>query len=261
MDTYRTEEEQVEALRRWWDENGRSTLVAIVLAVSAGFGWQAWQERQQQLAEAASLSYEELLQAVQLAGDEDQVATIRHLAQGLKEDYTRSIYASFAALHLARQAVMEDDLVRAEEELRWVLTANPTEEVRMLAELRLARVVAARGNLQGAMEILLAAEAGAYEPAYAEARGDIYLQQGERDKAIEAYEEALGLAAASGTGAGNSLQLKLQVLTPVPARELVLEEAAVAEVAVEEVAVEEAAVEEAAVEEAVIEDAVPAVEE
>lgn len=226
METYRTEEEQVEALRRWWDENGRSTLFAIVLAVGAGFGWQAWQQQQQKQAETASLRYEELLQAVQLAGDDKQLATIRHLAEGLKKDHSGSAYAGFAALHLARLAVMEDDLAAAEEELRWVLTAKPAEEVRMLAELRLARVVAARGNLDGSLEILLVDETGAYEPAYAEARGDIYQQLGEREKAIEAYQAALALAAASGGGAGDSLQLKLQALTPVPARELSVEEAA-----------------------------------
>jgi predicted negative regulator of RcsB-dependent stress response len=220
-------------------------MLAIALAVGAGWGWQTWQGQQIERAEAASLRYEELLEAVQLAGDDKQVATIRHLAAGLKEDYTSSTYASFAALHLARLAVMEDDLVGAEAELRWVLTANPTEEVRLLAELRLARVVAGRGDLQGAMEILLIAEAGAYEPAYAEARGDIYLQQGERDKAVEEYQAALELAAASGTGAGDSLQLKLQALTPVPARKLSIEEAVLEDTVIEEAAIEEAAIEDA----------------
>ena len=34
MEEYRTEEEQVEALRRWWNENGRSTIVAIIVALA-----------------------------------------------------------------------------------------------------------------------------------------------------------------------------------------------------------------------------------
>lgn len=219
MENYRTEEEQVEALRKWWDENGRSTLLAIVLAVGAGFGWQAWQQQQETLAETASLRYEELLEAVQSGADEDQLATIRHLAGGLKEDYSGSTYAGFAALHLARLAVMEDDLVTAESELRWVLTAKPSDEVRLLAQLRLARVIAAQGNLQAALDILNAGDAGSYEPAYEEARGDIYLQLGQRDKAVESYQAASTLAAASGGGAGNSLQLKLQSLTPVAPRQ------------------------------------------
>ena len=43
MEQYRTEEEQVEALRRWWNENGKSTVAVIVIALAAGLGWQAWQ--------------------------------------------------------------------------------------------------------------------------------------------------------------------------------------------------------------------------
>jgi len=36
VESYRTEEEQVEALKRWWKENGTGILVAILLAVAAG---------------------------------------------------------------------------------------------------------------------------------------------------------------------------------------------------------------------------------
>jgi predicted negative regulator of RcsB-dependent stress response len=220
VDTFRTEEEQVEALRRWWDDNGRSTLIAIVIALAASFGWQGWKQHQVQQAESASIRYEELLEATQQSGDESQLTTIRHLAEELKSSYSGSVYAQFASLHLARMAVMENDLESAEHELRGVLTMNPPAEVRVLAELRLARVVAARGNPQGGMEILNTAEVGAYEPAYAEARGDMYVQMGQAELAVQAYENALGLAAAAGVGASESLQLKLQSLTPVPAREV-----------------------------------------
>ena len=37
-----TEEEQIEALKRWWDENGKQVVLAIVLTVGGYFGWQAW---------------------------------------------------------------------------------------------------------------------------------------------------------------------------------------------------------------------------
>lgn len=218
MDTYRTEEEQVEALRKWWDDNGRSTLLAVVLAVGLGFGWQGWQQHQQQQAELASLRYEELLEAVQVVSDEAGVATVRHLAETLKTEFPDSAYARFAALHLARLAVMNDDLDSAERELRWVLTTNTAAEINALVELRLARVVAAQGDLPAALQILAAAQAGAYAPAYAEVQGDIYQQQGDNELALEAYQRAIELAAASGTGASESLQLKAQVLSPLPAR-------------------------------------------
>ena len=214
METYRSEEEQVEALRKWWDENGRSTLVAIVVALAVGFGWQGWQEHRVQQSELASARYEEMLEAARAGGDEAQVATLRHLAEGIKADFPGSSYAQFAALHLARLAIEEGDLAAGEEELRWVLTNNPATEIQLIAELRLARVTAARGNPQGGLEIIAAAEAGAYKPAFAEAEGDMYQQLGEPGKAIEAYERS----AALGMGTNETLQLKLRSLTPVPAR-------------------------------------------
>ena len=220
METYRTEDEQVEALKKWWDENGRSTLAAVGLALFAGFGWNYWQGHQQDQAEQASAVYEEMLAVAREAGQDSDLARLQTLAERVKADYGSSTYAQFASLHLARIAVSEGRLEDAESELRWVLTLGPEAEVRALAELRLARVKTAQGEAQAALDILNAAEPGAYEPAYAEARGDAWLQLGEQDQAIAAYESALQLAAASGAGAGEGLRLKLSALTPVPAREL-----------------------------------------
>lgn len=103
-DSYRTEEEQVEALKAWWRENGKSTLVAIALAVMGVFGWQGWQKQQQADQSTASAIYQNLLTAAN--GDNGQatlaqIATANHLADTLKADYTGTTYAHFAALYKA----------------------------------------------------------------------------------------------------------------------------------------------------------------
>ena len=64
MEQYRTEEEQVEALGRWWKENGRSMVVAVVVALGGVFGWQAWQANELRQQEQASDLYQVLLQAI-----------------------------------------------------------------------------------------------------------------------------------------------------------------------------------------------------
>lgn len=220
MESYRTEEEQVEALKKWWDENGRSTMAAVALALAAGFGWQFWQEHRTEQAERASVVYEEMLTAVREAAQAGDSAKLKTLAERVKADYPSSYYAQFASMHLARIAVVEDRLDDAEQELHWVLTRNPETEVRLLAELRLARVKTAQGQPRKALDILSAAEPGAYEPAYAEAEGDAWLALGESENATAAYERALAAAAAGNAGASESLRLKLGALTPVPAREL-----------------------------------------
>ena len=47
MADHLSEEEQIEAFKRWWAENGLQTLLSIVLVVGGYFGWQGWQQHQQ----------------------------------------------------------------------------------------------------------------------------------------------------------------------------------------------------------------------
>lgn len=222
MESYRTEEEQVEALRRWWQENGRSTIMAIVIALSAGFGWQAWKSYDQQSTENASNIYQALLQSITVQDPTvEQQAVSADLAVQLKDEYERSSYAQFAALHLASMAVSSDKLDDAETELRWVLShADKGGDVAQVTELRLARVLAAKGQEDQALEILQRAGSVAYAASYAMARGDVLLQMGRTDEARDAYADAQSLVAQSG-GQVNlaTLDQKLQSLNPRPARE------------------------------------------
>ncbi len=223
METYDTEEEQIEALRRWWDENGRSIILAIVVALSAGFGWQAWKSYNQESIESASNIYQALLQNMNVDDSTpDQEAATSRLAVQLKGEYAGSSYAQFAALHLASMAVSRGDLAKAESELRWVLSkADKGGDIAQITELRLARVVAAAGRADQALEILQRAGTVAYAASYAMARGDVLLQLQRNDEARDAYADARALA---GQGGGQinlaTLDQKIQSLNPRPAREV-----------------------------------------
>ena len=231
MEQYRTEEEQVEALKKWWEENGRSTMVAIIVALGLGFGWQGWLKYQQNELEGASNSYQSMLQ--KLSAEDNQGAAA--LAAELKQEFSRSTYAQFAALHLARIAVNEGDLATAEAELRWVLgRSDKGSDTMQLAQLRLARVLASGGDTGQALTILDSADPGAYAAAYQVARGDILLLEGRDAEAREAYSSAMMLAS-RGQGQLNMamLQQKLQSLSQQSPTELP---------AVEEVEVEAGAI-------------------
>lgn len=223
MDQYRTEEEQVEALRRWWSENGRSIIASIVIAVSLSVAYQTWKGSTETKQQNASDMYQAMLQLV-ASGDASpaQLQQGTALAEKLKSDFSGSTYAQFAALHLARIAVDENDLAAAEEQLRWVLgEASKGSDTAQLAQLRLARVLAASGDNDQALAILGSQEQGTYQASYAIARGDILLALGNAEDARLAYSEALSLAAANPGQVNLAiLQQKLQSLSPVPAREL-----------------------------------------
>ena len=103
----------------------------------------------------------------------------------------------------------------AESELRWVLgRADKGSDTMLLAQLRLARVLASGDDPEQALTILQSADPGSYAAAYQVARGDILLMQERVDEAREAYNSAV-LLADRGEGQVNlgMLQQKLQSLT------------------------------------------------
>jgi predicted negative regulator of RcsB-dependent stress response len=221
VEAYRTEEEQVEALRRWWNENGRSTLVAIILALGVGFGYQAWKGHEKGQEEGASDLYQRMLQAFSApALSPEQLDIALQLAVQLKADYPGSTYGQFAALQLARVAVGKNDLAEAQAELRWVLgNADKGSDVERIAQLRLARVVAAAGDPEQALSILDQADAGPYQASYALARGDILLGMSRVKDASDAYSAALALAREGNNDVDLvAVEQKLQAINPRAAR-------------------------------------------
>ncbi|MDZ7782284.1 MAG: tetratricopeptide repeat protein [Halioglobus sp.] len=218
MDTFRSDDEQVEALRRWWDENGRSTVAAIVIALGLAFGWQGWQTYQENRAIAASEHYQTMLRG--LSGGPASEQPVTELAQQLKSEYGGTTYARFAALHLAAMAVERGDLADARDQLRWVLGKAPRRsDVAQVAQLRLARVLAAQGDSEQALAILAEGGEEAYRAAYAMATGDVLLAAGRTEEARDAYINAQALLGGGQLGVNlDSLQIKLQSLSPQPPR-------------------------------------------
>lgn len=195
--------DQIEHLRRLWDQYGR-LLTVVVVAVLAGLlgkhFYGSYQQRQATEAAALFAAYQQ-----PPAGQ-----TADALAAQLRAQYPRTSYASFVALAQAKQAVEAGKLDVAEQHLRWVVehAGEPTD--RALASLRLARVLLDQGKAQAAQDAL-GKDIPATSPALAELRGDIARAQGRLQDARQAYQEALaGLPPESGQAA--LIKLKLDAL-------------------------------------------------
>jgi predicted negative regulator of RcsB-dependent stress response len=194
----RTEEEQVEALKQWWKDNGKSLVLTIALSVGAVLSWNAYQDYQLQQAEAASGYFQRLLNNAPagLLSDKD-IANIRHNSELLKTEFGSSVYAQFAGLMVARVEVQVGDLAAAAAELEWILEQQGDAETAAIAAIRLAKVLAAQGMFDQAMVLLVDAD-DAWQLGRLEARGDLLVEQGQLGAARDAYSEALDLAASSG---------------------------------------------------------------
>jgi len=235
-----TEEEQIEAFKRWWAENGLQLAAAAVLLVGGFFSWQWWQDSQQQQAEQGSKIYMELVEIVTggQAGEQlnasDQTA-VNKLADQLKQEYSNSGYGHFAALLKAKLAVDNGDLEQAASELQWVLDSDPEPTTKTLTILRLARLEASRGNVELALQTVQGIDSGAMKSAYEEAKGDFYVMQGDTASAHTAYQTALLSDQSQDSQAAAILRLKLSQTTPAVAPQSLSEDA----VAEDETAIEE----------------------
>jgi len=212
-----SEEEQLESLKRWWKENGLSTVIVVVLAVGGYFGWELWQDHSQARAEAAAVVYQDMMEVAAVQPGETLTATQRDkavaLAEQLKEEFSGSQYARYAAMLLARFAVFDEDFDTAFSELRWA-EDGADEGLSLVINLRLARLEAARGNLDQAIAMLQGVEARTLASAYAEAIGDFQLMKGNNEAAYKAYREALQKLVLNDNQSRTIIELKLNHVAP-----------------------------------------------
>ncbi|HXH03509.1 MAG TPA: tetratricopeptide repeat protein [Candidatus Competibacteraceae bacterium] len=203
MEPYVNDEHQAEAVKEWLRDNGGAIAVGVILGLAGIFGWQYWQRYQATQAEQASTDYQILVKAIE-AGDRDQA---RRQGEALLGGYPKSAYAALGALQLARLAVESNDYAKAAEHLRWAVANAGLEETRIIARLRLARVLLAQGQLDQAEAELNQVTLEAFQGERQELLGDLYLQRSDPSKARAAYE-----AARAAGGASPLLPLKLDSL-------------------------------------------------
>ncbi|MCH7817445.1 MAG: tetratricopeptide repeat protein [Proteobacteria bacterium] len=209
------EEESIDALKKWWDENGKQLALMVVVVLAGYSAWLLWQNSGIANAEAASELYEEILELALTEPDvsvtEQDAARILTLSDQLKADYGESTYAMFGSLFAAQQLVKADDLDMAEIALQWILDNqrdgffSRTEEGLLLTtNLRLGRVILAKGAADRALVLVNSVDPKSFEAGYAELRGDIYAAMGRIVDAREAY-----VAAQQAGSNSDALRMKL----------------------------------------------------
>ncbi|WP_083001225.1 YfgM family protein [Halomonas sp. GT] len=197
MAELRSEEEQLEVIKRWWKENGTSLIAGAVLAAAGVLGWNAWQNYQEGQAEAASVRYQQLVNMT--TGNtlaDDQLANARELIDEITSDHGNTLYAELAQLLEARLAVQEGDLEAAKSALENVASDSSRRYVQSLAWLRLARIEIANDNPEAALSLLDQSITDALAAQQANVRGDAYAALDQTEQARDAWQTALELAQA-----------------------------------------------------------------
>lgn len=185
MEVYTTENEQVDALRRFFAENGKALAVGVVLGIGALVGWRYWQSHQNTSMMEASQSYEQASVAL-ASGKADDVAAAEKFIQA-----NSNSYGVFAALQLAKHFADQGDFAKAEQQL--VVAQSHAKDDNLLASvnLRLARVQLQEKKLDEALKTLEGVKGEGWISMMQDVRGDVLLAKGDIAGAREAYSKGI----------------------------------------------------------------------
>ena len=206
MEIYETEEEQLDALKRWWKENGQSTIIGLVLGIAVILGWNYWQDHKKAQAEQASSLYSQLILAIEA----DKKDSAEKLAERIQEQYPKTQYAAYSGLLLAKLKVQQGDTVKAEAILKNI-AAGSNIELSNVAKIRQVRLMLASGQYEQGLQLINEvdpATSSSFSGNYDELVGDLYVALDRLDQARSSYQKALENGYKSPL-----LQLKIDDLT------------------------------------------------
>ncbi|MGM3175863.1 YfgM family protein [Dickeya lacustris] len=204
MEVYTTENEQIDALRRFFIENGKALAIGVVLGIGALVGWRLWQNHQENSTMAASAAYQQVTESLS-GGTAEGIASAEQFAAG-----DHGNYGAFAALALAHQFVEKNDVAKAEQQLRQAQGLTKDGDLQALIALRLARVQLQQKKPDDALKTLEAIKSEGWLAMVSDVRGDVLVSKGDSQGARDAYNKAM--AAKPSQGLQSLLRIKLNNL-------------------------------------------------
>ncbi len=205
MNDLLSEKEQVDAMRAWWQENGRYVISGIVLGVAILFGWNQWKEYQRTTRLEASALYETLAADV----NDGKLGASEAAANDLYENYASTTYAALARLAMARLYMDNGRDEDAADTLNALLAIRGGSELQMVGRLRLAKVYLYQDKPQEVVALLSGVEDTAFAARYEELLGDAYAALGQITDAAAAYARAMADDPSAPTVNRSLVQMKI----------------------------------------------------
>ena len=179
------EEQEINQLKDWWKENGKTIIVAFILGVGGTFGWRYWQAHQAEQIAQASAQYDALIYSAQ----QDEQAKKANIEQFVQAN-SKTAYAVFALLDEAKKATEKQDFAAAEANLNQALTQSQDEVLTSIVALRLSAVQFQLGQLDNALTTLNQVKGESFNARKAILTGDIQVAKGDKVAAKNSFEQA-----------------------------------------------------------------------
>ena len=179
------EEQEINQLKDWWKENGKTIIVAFILGVGGMFGWRYWQAHQAEQIAQASAQYDALIYSAQ----QDEQAKKANIEQFVQAN-SKTAYAVFALLDEAKKATEKQDFAAAKVNLNQALTQSQDEVLTSIVALRLSAVQFQLGQLDNALTTLNQVKGESFNARKAILTGDIQVAKGDKVAAKNSFEQA-----------------------------------------------------------------------
>ncbi|HIP76252.1 MAG TPA: tetratricopeptide repeat protein [Psychromonas hadalis] len=208
IEGYETEEQQIDAIKSWWKENGTMLIVGAVVGLVGLWGYRYYNESILTGQEEASQGYSNILVKAETQG----IDSVKDDMQKFAQENTKNSYGVLASLLLAKEAVVQKDFKLAESQLTQLQTQNSYAPLTPVINLRLGRVQAQLGENDKALATLDAITETAFIVKKEQAKGLIYLALADNKKALDAFQKAIS---ASKGRVDPVLQMQFDDLTVV----------------------------------------------
>ncbi|MQL47661.1 tetratricopeptide repeat protein [Photorhabdus khanii] len=186
MEVYTNENEQVDAIRRFFVDNGKALVFGLVLGAGALIGWRYWQSHQTTQLQGSAEAFEQVNRGLISGAKENHAAAEKFAAE------TNNSYGVMAHMHLAQLAVEKNELAKADQFLSAAVSQTKNEDLQALANIRLARVQLAEDKADAALKTLEQVKGSGWVAVAEDIRGDALLKKGDIAGARAAYTKGLG---------------------------------------------------------------------
>jgi predicted negative regulator of RcsB-dependent stress response len=175
-----TEEEQVDKIKKWWNNNGKQIIAGAVLGLAGVFGWNSYGDYQDSQALNSRTLY------LSYASDSSNVGAYDKLIK----DHPSSSYADQATLLMAKYLFEAENYSLALEAIKPLMSSENT-VIASTAILRSASLYLELGEHNKALTILNVDAEEGFSGLFYNLTGDIYLDLSNNEEAKKYYSLAI----------------------------------------------------------------------
>ncbi len=181
-----TDKEQIEQLKKWWNDYGKSVAIAVSVGLLISMAWRYWQGHERVEEKVAADVYEQMLVSVSTK----QYGLAEQYARQLQVKFAPTVYATLASLLWSSNDILNKNYGDAETQLQWVMDHSDNASFRQIARIRDARLLIEMKQYDKSMALLAKVDDKNFTPMIDAIKGTVYQAQGQLAQAKAAFQKA-----------------------------------------------------------------------